>query len=130
MNHHSSLVIGTRLLRPKCLGIIQHEGVFVGRNAVLHNTPEKGEHVSSLEEFAAGHPVQIQSTDVSSSLVLIRAQQVLSSPRGYNLLRRNCQHTASEIIRGIGRSPLVVGGVMALVFLLGIWAVRGLSRKA
>jgi hypothetical protein len=130
MKYHPNLSIGTLLLRPKFFGIVQHEGVVVGYNAVLHNTPDKGEHVSTLNEFAAGAPVEAQITEADPVQLVTRVQQLLSKPQDYDLLRRNCQHTASQLIRGAAKSPWVIGVAVVLVVIAGIWALSVLLRRS
>ena len=130
MSHHSSLTIGSLLLRPKCLGIVQHEGVLVGCNVVLHNTPEKGEHISSVEGFAAGHPIQVLATGVHPSVIVARARRILLRPKAYDLLARNCQHTSSEIVRGVAKSSWAIGAAIVLAAIVVIWVVSVLSRRA
>jgi hypothetical protein len=109
---------------------VQHEGVVVGYNAVLHNTPGKGEHVSTLKEFADGKPVQAQATGADPAQVVVRSRQLLFKPKQYDLLGRNCQHTTSGIIQGIARSPWVIGGAIILAVVAGIWVLSIPLRKS
>ena len=129
MNHQSYLAIGTLLLRPKFLAIIQPQGVVVGHNAVLHNTPDKGEHVSTFGEFASGQPVHASASEADPCEVTNRARQVLSNPRPYDLFARNCQHTASALIRGVAKSPWIAMGVILVLVIVGIWVVSKILRN-
>jgi hypothetical protein len=36
-------------------GLVMHKGVSLGGGRILHNTPFRGEHVCTEEEFADGH---------------------------------------------------------------------------
>jgi hypothetical protein len=111
--------IGDLLIRPKLLGLVQHVGVVIGRNAVFHNNPQKGEHVSTIEEFAAGQDVTVQPTGIDPDLVSHRTRQALTNPKSYHPLWRNCQHSASALIKGVARSPLaMVVGIAIIIFLL------------
>jgi len=113
---NNSLAIGDFLTRPKALGFIEHVGVYLGSNAVATNTPEKGEHVTTLQEFASGQPVKVQRTNANPVAVTVNAQKILSNPKRYDLFARNCEHTAHEIIHGIAKSPmLAVLGILALI---------------
>jgi len=128
MKYNKCLDIGLLVLRPKLTGFVHHEGVIVGANAVLHNTPAKGEHVSTLEVFADGKPIQLQRTGANPEIIAARAQQILSQPKSYDLFRRNCQHTTSEIIRGIATSPWAVIATF-LVTIAAVWMISLLLRK-
>ena len=50
-DRRNTLRPGDIVSRPK--GVVRHVGVVV-EDGVLHNVPGRGEHVSSLESFAAG----------------------------------------------------------------------------
>ena len=121
---------GDLMLRPKCLGIVQHEGVVVGNNLVLHNPPEKGEHVSTVEVFADGKPVRVQRTSTTPATILLRARQLLCRPRQYDPLTRNCQHTASELIRGRASSTWAQTVALLLLLAVAVWTISSLSKQA
>jgi hypothetical protein len=97
--------IGDLLIREKALGIFDHVGVLVAPQTVLQNTPSHGEHLASVTEFAAGQPVKVQPTGANAAAVQSRARHVLARAQAYNPFSRNCEHTASEVIRGVARSP-------------------------
>jgi hypothetical protein len=120
---------GDLLLRPKCLGIVRHEGVVVGSNAVLHNTPDKGEHVSTVDDFADGKPVKVHPTFAAPALIYSRAQQVLGRPRQYDPFARNCQHTATELISGRANSAWVQAVALLLFVVLATWAISNFSKR-
>ncbi|MGH7869227.1 MAG: hypothetical protein ACREP9_16730 [Candidatus Dormibacteraceae bacterium] len=121
---------GDLLLRPKCLGIVQHEGVVIGPNAVLHNTPDKGEHVTTVEDFADGKPVRVYPTSAAPATIRARAQQLLYRPRPYDPLTRNCQHTASELIQGCSSSTWIQAIALLLVIAIAAWATGNLCKQA
>jgi hypothetical protein len=99
--------------------------VYLGFNGVATNTPEKGEHLTTVEEFSAGNPVKIQHTNANPVAVSLNAKRILSTPKKYNLLSRNCEHTAHEVVHGIPRSPtVVVLWILALGCLLWILLLR------
>jgi hypothetical protein len=129
MNYMTTINIGDLLTRPKFFGFVEleHKGVAVAPNIVLHNTPEKGEHLATLQEFSAGEPVKIHRTGESPASVIARSKKILANPKKYNPISRNCEHTASETIYGIAKSPLVILGVIiviALAVLLFIFSRR------
>lgn len=123
-----SLSIGDFILRPKLRGLVQHIGVVIGCNLVFHNNPEKGEHVSTIEEFAAGQDVIVQPTGADANLVSARLQQALAAPKSYHPLFRNCQHTASWLVKGAAKSPLAIAFWIA-VFFFAIWMLRNAKRS-
>src|SRR5258708_31347498 len=87
-------VLGIRMLvisRPK-LGVIPHVGVLLPDNTVVHCTPERGTHRSTVEEFAAGQDVRTLS-EVPSDLywsVMQRVAWLALNPRPYDLVTFNC----------------------------------------
>jgi hypothetical protein len=117
---NNSLAIGDLLTRPK-LGFIDHVGVYLGFNSVATNTPEKGEHRTTVQEFADGRLVKVQRMNADPVSVSINAEKVLSRPKNYDPIRRNCEHTAYEIIQGSAKSPtLVILGILALIAALWV----------
>ena len=120
MNQTMTLGIGDLLMRPKFPGI-EHKGVVVGHNLVCHNTPERGEHVSTVKEFAAGQPVRVQRTGANPSDVLTRTNKVLANPKRYDAVHRNCEHTVLEIVCGVAKSPFVLTVICLLVLGGVLW---------
>jgi hypothetical protein len=122
MNQTTTVHAGDVLTRPKALGVVTHVGVAIAPNLILQNTPEKGEHLTTVQEFCAGKPVMLHRTGVNPSIVAARAQAVLASPQKYDLFQNNCEHTATKIIQGMGQSSqlavfvtiALVGGVLLL----------------
>lgn len=120
----STLNFGDFLLRPKCLGI-SHVGVWLGGGRVFHNAPGRGEHVSSVEEFAQGEPVTVKATNADAASVSVRVHSRLSAPQPYDALSNNCEHTANHVVTGKAFSHQLVAGVVVLVALvLACIAVR------
>ena len=111
--------IGDLLVRPKALGIVDHIGVAIGTDAVFHNTPERGEHVSSIAEFAAGKAVNAVPTGAEPVSVLNRVHRALTKPKKYCPVSRNCEHSVTEVLSGIAKSPQLVG-VLVIVAILAV----------
>jgi hypothetical protein len=97
--------IGDFLVRPKAGGLVKHVGVLIAPNNVLQNTPEKGEHLATVNEFAAGAPVTVLPTGAQPAHVMARARQILARAKAYHPLARNCEHTATETVGGVAKSP-------------------------
>ena len=94
---------GDVVSRPK--GLVTHVGLVVDGGGVLHNVPGEGEHVTSLESFAAGKPVSVRRADSSARLrMLARAGHDVGG-RDYHLLRNNCEHTVNRARDGHAHSP-------------------------
>jgi hypothetical protein len=118
MNYTATIGIGDILMRPK-LPCLEHIGVAIGNGLVCHNTPERGEHVSTIQEFAAGQPVKVQHTAANPLGVVSRANKILANPKKYDPVHRNCEHTTFEILHGVAKSPFVLV-VISLIILGGI----------
>jgi hypothetical protein len=121
MIYTPTIGIGDLLTRPKALGLFTHVGVVVGPNAVLHNAPGKGEHLATFQEFSAGKPTKVHHTGANPFVVIARAQNSLGNPKKYDPILRNCEHTATEIVRGNANSPqlalfvIILTGCMLLI---------------
>ena len=85
-------------------GPVMHRGVVLGDGRVLHNTPGRGEHISSFESFSAGRKVRVQRRTLAQrDAALARAARWRARP--YHLLRNNCEHTVSRARDGREASP-------------------------
>lgn len=104
-------------------GLFTHVGVVVP-DGVLENSPGSFERVIPWHEFARGGPVKIQHTGAEAWLVMHRAAKILASPRRYDALSQNCEHTVNEVVYGTGKSPqlgaVVVGALAGLVIVAAI----------
>jgi hypothetical protein len=105
MNPMTNIRIGDVLTVPKALGVVTHYAVAFAPGLVVQNTPEKGEHAATVQDFAAGNPVTVHRTGADPSIVVARAQAILASPKKYHPIQNNCEHTVTKIIRGIAQSP-------------------------
>lgn len=106
---------GDIVKRPK--GVFEHQGIYLGNDRVFHNTPGRGEHVSSLQEFSNGHPVSLKLAPKGNRAgLLARAYQAIEHPRGYDPILNNCEHTVNRILEGAPRSRQLAGvGLFALL---------------
>lgn len=85
-------------------GLVMHTGVSLGDGRVLHNTPGRGEHVSSFEEFAHGKTVRV-SPSSREARKRVQDLDVNAFERPYNPFTNNCEHTASRATDGRASSP-------------------------
>ena len=115
---------GDILLRRK--GPVMHQGIALGDDHVLHNTPRRGEHVSTMEDFRRGKTVRARRLgETQRARALHHAEHAAQGehPQRYNLFRNNCEHTVTRATTGNATSPqllavaagLVVGGVVLAV---------------
>jgi hypothetical protein len=96
-------------------GLVMHQGVVLPDGNILHNTPFRGEHVSSAAEFRAGRRVYVSRSragDFSDRLYTAAP----AADRGYNLFTNNCEHTVSRITHGAPESPQLRSWVAGLGF--------------
>jgi len=108
----SRYLAGDVLSRRK--GLVMHRGIALGDGRVLHNTPGRGEHISSEREFANGQRVRVESASYAErQRALAHAAYVEQrhSPRAYNLFGNNCEHTVHRANSGDARSPQLRGWV-------------------
>ena len=103
-------------------GLWMHQGVALGDGRVLHNTPLRGEHVSTEAEFRRGKPLRVKPLD---NVRRWRALQYAEhgERRRYNLLTNNCEHTVSRAANGRAESPQLAAwaagvGVAGVAFAL------------
>jgi hypothetical protein len=128
MNTIAMIRIGDVLTRPKKdLRIVTHAGVVIAPGLVLQNTPDKGEHLTTLQDFTSGEAVAVLRTGANPSVVAARAQAVLAKPSKYDVLKNNCEHTVTKIVEGISRSPQLLFILFVAAVILVSWLV--LKRK-
>ncbi len=110
-----SLQPGDVLRRKK--GPVWHWGVCLAEG-ILHNTPDSGEHLSSLSEFANGQNIEVfHSDNIYREEIIARAYRIIYNPSSYQYLWRNCEHTLTEITKGQPSSHTVRNfATLALVF--------------
>ena len=103
-------------------GFVMHKGIALGGDRILHNTPLRGEHVSTEAEFRQGQPMHVRHQERINRLRTLHAAE--GGPRrGYNLFTNNCEHTVTRAATGKAESPQLVAwgagiGVGALAFAL------------
>ncbi len=99
-------------------GLVMHRGIALGDGRVLHNTPGRGEHISSEAEFVSGQSVRVERQPyyrrqrALRSAALFEAQDRTS--RRYHLLDNNCEHTVHRHTSGEARSPQLRGWIMGV----------------
>ena len=99
--------------RPK-LAVLRHIGVLLPDARVAHCTPDRGEHISSIEEFAAGKDVKIEQVvgRAQQLSILRRVAAAMAAPSAYNVATNNCETFANRIVEGKAKSPQLAGVVI------------------
>lgn len=96
-----ALAIGDQIARPKINGLVDHVGIVVAPNVVFHNSPERGEHVSTVRDFAGNKPIRIVDRHANTKTwqaTRTRIDHQLTSPRAYALTSYNCEHSVSHAL--------------------------------
>jgi hypothetical protein len=109
----SSYLPGDIVSRRK--GIVMHRGIALGDGRVLHNTPFKGEHVSTEAEFSAGRRLYVTRMDRTARQRALLHAEMDGGERPYHLLANNCEHTVTRAIGVEVESPQLRGWVAGLV---------------
>lgn len=115
---------GDIILRRK--GPVMHQGIALGDDRVLHNTPRRGEHISSMEDFRRGKRVRARRLDETQRARALHHAQAATQggARRYNVFRNNCEHTVTRATTGKARSSQLVavgaGVVIGTVLLVAV----------
>lgn len=100
-------------------GPVMHKGIALDDGRILHNTPWRGEHVSTECEFRAGRRLRVTRLDDEARRHAVDAARDAS--RRYNLFTNNCEHTVNRATTGQAASPQLQGwlagaGIAVLTF--------------
>lgn len=92
-----------------------HRGIVLEDGRVLHNTPIKGCHTSTLEEFSKNKSVYPSNHRAE---VRDRTLSNLSNDdhHRYNPFNNNCEHTVTRATKNEAGSPQLRGWVMGAAF--------------
>lgn len=124
----NALTIGTIIARTKA-GVAEHIGVITAHNLVLHNTPDRGEHESTVAEFAAGQIITIRGRVRDVMAFVNRVWRRRQNLRAYDLVSNNCEHTISALTADEPSSPqLRAWGFAALVVVAFAVVVRTTAK--
>lgn len=111
------------IARPKLSGGGEHWGVRVG-DLVAHMTEDRGPHVVTYGEFAAGRPVrevrQVHPLEHNATLGRIRHE--IANPTRYHLLDNNCEIFANRVT-GYAPKSSQVQGLGVILGLAGLTAL-------
>lgn len=122
----TDLNIGDLLYRSK--GIVQHTGVYLGTDQVLHNTPSTGVRISHFRDFAENKVVKVVKVTVNDHTLLTqRLQEILCDNNHYHVFGNNCEHIAYQLIHGRKESSQKQIAIMGALF--GFWLGNQLENK-
>lgn len=120
---NTKLKLGDLLYRSK--GFVQHAGVYMGKEQVLHNGPDGGVEVVSYDTYSQGKTVNVVSTDQQNICELKqRLQQITQGDTQYQWFSNNCEHIANFLISGRKHSPQKQAAIAGAV----IGAIAGQSK--
>ena len=89
-------------------GPVQHRGILLTEDRVLHNTPRKGEHISTFEDFCRGKRARVRHLATAERERALQYAQA-GRQRPYNPFTNNCEHTVTRATDGEARSPQLAG---------------------
>ncbi len=121
----SEVLPGDIVLRRK--GPVMHQGIALGDDRVLHNTPRRGEHISTMEDFRRGKTVRARRLGETQRARALRHAQdaAQGGARRYNVFRNNCEHTVTRATTGAATSrQLLAVGAGLIVGAAVLVAVR------
>lgn len=99
---------GYRLSRAKGFGLVDHVGLTFDGRDVFHNLPGKGEHLSSMVDFAAGQAIRAQEVLLDwaeAFAVSSNIADAVSKNRPYHWSENNCEHSVSRVLGKQPQSP-------------------------
>jgi hypothetical protein len=111
-------------------GILEHMGVLLPNGHVAHCAPGRGEHVSTLQEFAGGQErVRIvrHVPPERHHATIGRIVEALRAPKPYDLLANNCEVFANRATGEEPNSPQL-RGIVALLALVGLMSIAAAAR--
>ena len=96
-------------------GIFMHRGIVLEDGSVLHNTPMRGRHTSSLEEFGKNKPIYPENLRAEVRWRTLQNVSVDERNR-YNPFTNNCEHLVTRAMKGEGESPQLRGWLVGAAF--------------
>ncbi len=101
--------------REKLTGLGTHVGVLQSDSTVFHTTQERGPHIVSFSEFAAGKPVRVASVIPFPQHYAVQSRILseLTNPTPYHLVENNCEIVANRVAGKPAVSPQVLFWLVA-----------------
>lgn len=97
------LISVTKVYRKKVSGLVAHAGLelnfSMGEGLILHTSPDKNTHLSTIEEFSAGEKL-VKKTSINATQAIVdRINSRLFAGFKYSVFN-NCEHLASGVLTG------------------------------
>jgi hypothetical protein len=111
-------------------GILEHMGVLLPDGCVAHCAPGRGEHISTLQEFAGGQDrVRIvrHVQHPQHHATIAKIAEALRAPKPYDLLTNNCEVFANRVTGEEPNSPQL-RGIVALFAFFGLIGLAATVR--
>lgn len=106
MHTKTDLNIGDLLYRSKSL--VQHVGVYLGNNTVIHNSPDGDIQEVSFEDFAENKDVKIEKVVLENISILTNQLEIMRySTATYSVTHNNCEQFARKLLGMRPTSPQV-----------------------
>lgn len=133
MNLSNQIVKVQKIYRKKASGMVAHSGLKLtwvdDTVLVFHNTPNKGSHISTYDEFSEGQLVIGHRIYAVTAQLRARLEGLVISNKKYSVFGFNCEQAASFVTTGVAKSPQVratIGGGL----IVGLFAkLLGSSNK-
>jgi len=107
------------------LGVLRHVGILLPSGLVAHCARHRGEHISTVEEFASGQDVSIDVLlpSAETAAILWRIAEAMRALRAYDDFTNNCEMFVNRMLGGPPVSPqLRAVVILAGLGLLARWA--------
>ncbi|MBL4826718.1 MAG: hypothetical protein JKY66_03230 [Spongiibacteraceae bacterium] len=120
----TNIKAGFLLYRSKVF--VEHAGVYLGKDQVLHNSPTGDVEIISFAEYADGKTVKFIETGEHDYTVLTqRLTSMLQDSEQYHVSANNCEHIANMLIYGRRFSPQIQASLTgAIVGGLASWKTQ------
>lgn len=125
-----NLTPGDVLYREK--GLVEHAGVYLGQERVIHNVPNGNTQITSLEDYSNGKTIKVISnnlTEPQQKTLATNVEHYLSIDKNYNLLKFNCEHLATTLLDGAPSSKQIQGAALGALSAL-LLATKSKSKNA
>jgi len=126
------LVSVTKVYRKKVSGLVAHAGLELnfdmGDKLVLHTSPDKNTHLSTIEEFSAGEKL-VKKTSINATQAIVdRINSRLSANFKYSVFN-NCEHLASGVLTGRPTSAQLKTSLTVSAFGTALVACKEANRN-
>lgn len=123
---YSNLNVGDLLYRSK--GVVEHAGVYLGSNEVLHIQPGSRLVKVPFEQYANGKSVSVKRQKIDHQGFSKRLSEVNRIGGVYCPISNNCEHTAYYLTAGKRMSPQLQVA-LGFGFLGGMIAAKGEASR-